>query len=428
MRYIGIIILLVLCLTLLLFTGCRINTDKPETPSGNLENQENINRSSNNSQSSSTGLVYETVIADTEETVTVYPQQWATGTGTAENPWANDCINKALDFVPTGGTIDLKAGYYTLSTLLYINKTVNIIGEGRNKSIIVLGMTDTQGIYMHGQNYITLKGFTIDGDTQIDGKKYISPISIGNCDYITLEDIEVMNSGYYGINAYQLNHSSFRNIYLHDNYREGIHPASDIAGRNKYNTYRDIYAWNNGFCGFNDRGNGEAGLPIEECYNVYDNIQAWDNTTSGILIAYQKCTNISNCYASGNGSVGMYLASLEDSNISNCVMTLNGVIKEQQAIFLASSKNINITNVIAKNNYTGIAIEDCSNIALISCQSYDDRDTPLQRFGLELTKTNTDISLLNCKLTPNSLGKIYNPAGVVITVITEKREFLFLLL
>ena len=41
MRYIGIIILLVLCLTLLLLTGCIVNAVIPETTSGNLENQEN---------------------------------------------------------------------------------------------------------------------------------------------------------------------------------------------------------------------------------------------------------------------------------------------------------------------------------------------------------------------------------------------------
>jgi hypothetical protein len=39
MRYIGIIILLVLCLTLLLLTGCIVNTVIPETTSGNLEYQ-----------------------------------------------------------------------------------------------------------------------------------------------------------------------------------------------------------------------------------------------------------------------------------------------------------------------------------------------------------------------------------------------------
>jgi parallel beta-helix repeat protein len=387
-----------------------INTDKPEIASGNLENREEINQSSNNSQSSSTGSIY--------EPETLYPQKWATGDGTAENPWANDCINKALDFVPVGGTIYLKAGYYTLSTILDIGKQVNIIGEGRNKSIIVLGMTDTQGIYMNGQNYITLKGFTIDGDSQIDGTQYISPISIGNCDYITLEDIEVMNAGYYGINIHQVNHSLFQNIYAHDNYRHGLHPGSDIAGRNKYNTYRDIYAWNNGFDGFNDRGSTVD--PDTQFYNVFDNLQCWDNERFGITICNQRGGVLSNSFASGSEERGMHLENLEGFSIDNCLATLNGS-DDYPGIYLINSENVNFTNVIVKNNYSGIEIRNCSNIKLTSCLSYDDRETPLQRFGLELTLTaNTDISLVNCKLSPNSLGEIYNPAGVVVTVITEK--------
>jgi len=63
---------------------------------------------------------------------------------------------------------------------------------------------------------------------------------------------------------------------------------------------------------------------------------------------------------------------------------------------------------------------------LTTCQSYDDRETPLQEYGLQLYGTNTGISLLNCKLSPNKDGEIYNPAGVALTVITEKREFLLL--
>jgi hypothetical protein len=54
MRYIGMIILLVFCLTLLLLTGCTVNTANSETTSGNLENQEN-----------------------TEESGIVHPQKWS---------------------------------------------------------------------------------------------------------------------------------------------------------------------------------------------------------------------------------------------------------------------------------------------------------------------------------------------------------------
>jgi len=41
MRYIARIILLILCLTLVLLTGCKANNDIPKTAIENLENQEN---------------------------------------------------------------------------------------------------------------------------------------------------------------------------------------------------------------------------------------------------------------------------------------------------------------------------------------------------------------------------------------------------
>ncbi|HZK41199.1 MAG TPA: hypothetical protein VFC91_06580 [Atribacterota bacterium] len=66
MRYIGIIILLVLCLTLLLLAGCIVNTVIPETTSGNLGNQENTK---------------EPVIVDTKESGTVNSQKWSGLTG-----------------------------------------------------------------------------------------------------------------------------------------------------------------------------------------------------------------------------------------------------------------------------------------------------------------------------------------------------------
>jgi parallel beta-helix repeat protein len=91
-----------------------------------------------------------------------------------------------------------------------------------------------------------------------------------------------------------------------------------------------------------------------------------------------------------------------------------------KGISMYDSENINFTNVIVKNNFTGIAIYNCGDIVFTSCQSYDDRETPLQEFGMELYEGNTGINLLNCKLTPNASGDIYNPNGVAVKVITEK--------
>jgi len=389
MRYIGIIILLVLCLTSLLLTGCAVNTVKPES-------------------------------------VTVYPQQWATGDGTVENPWANDCIQKAYDAVPVGGTIFLKEGYYTLSAQLSINKQINIIGEGMNKTIIKTA--DATGFSIWMTDYVTLKGFTVDGDAQTNGTQYLSPIALADCDYALLEDIEVKNGGYYGICPFQVNYSSFQNIYAHDNYRHGVHPGADTVGWNKYNTYRDIYCWDNGVGGFDDRGN--TADPKAECYNVYDNINCWGNGEWGILFDEMSNCVVSNSFASENGTneygekYGIYIYGVENFNIHDCFVTLNAL----EGIYIKDSKNVNFTNVIIKNNNVsdtdgigGVVINNSSGIKFTSSQSYDDRDTPLQRYGLQLTGTITDISLLNCKLTPNSLGEIYNPTGAEVTVITEKR-------
>lgn len=103
----------------------------------------------------------------------------------------------------------------------------------------IIKTADAHGFNIFRTDYVTLKGFTIDGDAQSDGVNR-SPVVVDGSDYVVLKDIEVKNAGYYGINLYQVNHCTVQNIYAHDNYRHGIHPGSDEAGKNKYNTYRDI--------------------------------------------------------------------------------------------------------------------------------------------------------------------------------------------
>ena len=184
-----------------------------------------------------------TDISDIDKTNWVYPQDYATGTGTLGDPWANNCINSAYTACPTGGTIFLRAGYYTLSTLLYIDKKINIIGEGINKTIIVMGVTTTNAIYMEAQDYVTLQGFTIDGDSQTASSSLIS-IHAG-CSYITVKDVEVKNGYGSGIQYYESNYSTFKNIYSHNNGNVGLYSISNKSVGNKNNLYRDIYCWDN---------------------------------------------------------------------------------------------------------------------------------------------------------------------------------------
>ncbi len=411
MRYIDIIIRLVLCLTLLLFTSCKINAIQPEPVSENLENQEDIDQSIDNSQSSSIEPVIantETpVIANTEDPNFVSPQNWATGDGTASNPWAGDCIKKAYDAVPVGGTIFLKAGYYQLADNINLSKQINIIGEGRNKTIIKTA--DTYGFTVLHDN-CTFKGFTIDGAAQTAGDFPL--INIANCDYITVEDIEAKNGITTGVQPFQSNYSTFKNIYAHGNGEHGMHPCSNVTEKNKYNTYRNIYAWNNDDSGFDDRG---IGTGTEQTNNVYDNIQCWDNTQHGIALTHQSGIDLSNSSAWGNGLEGLYIRYIKNSTVSDCLFKLNDDVG---VLVSTDSDNINFTNVISMNNNNGITVYS-PNIIFTACQSYDDRETPLQNYGIALNANITGISIINCTLTPNEYGDIYNPNGVVINIITE---------
>ena len=378
MRSVGIIAILVLCLTLLLFTGRIIKTDKPE-PAG----------------------------------PTVYPQKWATGTGTIGDPWANDCIKEALTNCPVGGTIFLKAGYYILSDKVDVRKKVNIIGEGRNKTIIITA--DAHGLHINGVDYVTIKNLTVDGDAQIITEEdYRGCIVVGQCSYALLENIEVKNGGDFGIDTNTMNHSSLLNIYAHDNGSHGIHSGTDISGNNAHNTYRDIYSWDNAKGGFDDRGNGT--FTDEDLYNLYDNLHCWDNKQVGISIFAQRSGVISNSSASGNGTWGLSLWYIENFNIHDCSATLN----EEEGLYIRFSDNLNFTNVIVKNNnvldlsIAGITVRESNGTKFTSCQSYDDRVSPLQRWGL-LTEDAVDyVRLVNCKLFPNQISAIYNVAGAVI--------------
>ena len=88
MRKINIIILLVLCLTLLLLTGCVVNTIIPEIASENLENQENTEKPEIEN-------IEEPVIEDTEETGTEESQKWS-GLGMNMFPTEDSYIDTVL--------------------------------------------------------------------------------------------------------------------------------------------------------------------------------------------------------------------------------------------------------------------------------------------------------------------------------------------
>ena len=346
------------------------------------------------------------VIEDTEDPEMTYPQKWATGDGTVENPWANDCIQKAYDFVTAGGTIFLRAGYYQLAGTVTVGKQINLIGEGINKTIIITA--NARGFQINA-DYCVIRNLTVDGDAQNDGSHQC--INISQADYLLVENIEIKNAGYYGLNMNESNYGIYRNIHAHDNYRHGVHSGANIAGTNQNNIYRDIYCWNNGVDGFDDRGGPDSEN------NIFDNLQCWDNGRHGIFITTQSNGSLTNSISYNNTSDGIRIYAYSFL-LSNCLIYSNTIY----GLYIKNCDNVNLVNVISKNNGTsggannsGILIYNVPSTKLSSCQFYDDRDSPLQNYGIYAEGTTKYIEITNCKLAPNATSEIKNGVGAVIT-------------
>lgn len=297
----------------------------------------------------------------------VYPQDYATGSGTAGSPWANSCIESAYTACPTGGTIFLRAGYYQLNGALTLAKAINIIGEGIGKSFIVTA--DAHGFTADSTNYITIKNLTMDGDAQTDND-YKCPIRLATCDYSTIENVEVKNGGRIGIDLYDSSYTSVKNVYLHDNYTAAIHPGAAHAGRNKYNTYDGVYCWNNLTIGFDEGAQDYYGSN-----NIYNNIRCWDNGSQGIAITWVENSILSNSSAYSNTGNGIYIYYCNNLNVHNCISDCNTLF----GLNLSALGNCNFTNMIIINNNagdtsnSGIYLNNSANVRFVSCQSYDKR-------------------------------------------------------
>jgi len=371
-------------------------------------------------EESETSPSYGIVIDEnTDLTNTIYPQTWATGDGTANNPWSNDCIQKAYNACPVGGTIYLEEGYYLLPDQFVVAKAINIVGEGRDKSNIILNIINEDGILVCADN-VTLKGFTIDGSSQNKSQSsYTSVININEHSHATIENIEVKNGGCYGLNLYDQNYTTIKNVYLHDNYRHGFHAGSYTAGLNTHNNFSYIHAYNNGADGIDVY----CSDPNRESYNTFDNISCWNNGGHGINLTGQGGAVLSDSEGRGNGDHGLHLYSMRNLDVNDCSFTTNddaGILME------SGCAGINFHTVIAKNNmqnpvagWGGIRITDSNNTVFTSCQAYDDQDIKTQTYGIVIAGSSTGLSLSNCELTPNKNGDIYNPYNVAITT-TEK--------
>ncbi|HEC77235.1 MAG TPA: hypothetical protein ENI33_08290, partial [Thermoplasmatales archaeon] len=296
-------------------------------------------------------------------------------------------IQDGIDACRENGIIFVYNGTYYEN--LVVNKTVNLIGENKNTTVIYgNGSGDTVHILANGVN---ISKFTIRNG----GEEGIYMENVNNC---TISELIIIENGDVGILLNNSDNNKIMNCILHNNTYDGIlleySDYNAIVGNTvywngigmngegillMYSNYciiRNNTAFENGESGIilepssshnnisynNAYGNMDCGILISNSSNlnfIYSNA-VWNNTYDGILVETSNGNNIIENNVSGNNEDGIFV-----SLANNCTFTRNYIINNAgYGIYITNSNNNTIYNNYFNNSNN--AWDDGSNFWNIS--------------------------------------------------------------
>jgi len=277
-------------------------------------------------------------------------------------------IQDAIDNANDGDTVFVYNGTYYENII--INKTINLIGENKNTTIIDggLGLVDTVNIT---ENRVGIRGFTITHSKNLPN----AGIKINYANNVTISNCNISNNDHYGILLENSSINTISNCNISNNDHYGIllenSSINTISNCNISNNFDDgISAWyssSNKISNCNIYTNDEAGISNwRSSNNTISNCNIFKNGNS-IWLGSSSNVTISNCDISNN-DYGIFVS----SSSNNTIYTSN-IYSNNYAIRLDSSPNNTIYNCnIYSNNWAGILLDSSSNNSIYSCNFTDD--------------------------------------------------------
>lgn len=319
-------------------------------------------------------------------------------------------IQNAIDNASNGDTIFVYSGIYHENVV--VKKSISLVGENRNATIIDGGMKDT--VINITASSVKISNFTVTNGTSYSVSAGIK-ISGSNC---VIEKCNVVHNMDYGIWIVSSDNNSIKNCNIsYSEFESGIF----IDGSKNNLVSQCIFMSNNqsgiilksssndiiSDCVFNF--NGWYGLSIflsnnESILNCTfrgdglfisgDNIHNFiheikNNTVNGLPLRYYK--NMKNFTIEGEDAGEIILANCEDFSIENIKINKkeigiemafckNGVIngsdinEAYEALILFYSSYISISNSSIKNCLNAVLILFSSENAISSCNIIDDKN------------------------------------------------------
>jgi thermitase len=290
-----------------------------------------------------------------------------------------DVIQDGIDAVAENGTVYVYNGTYFENVIL--NKTINLIGEDKNTTIID-GSCNDDVIYVTADN-VTISGFTIDNGSSVvnsgiflsSNKNTVNDNIITNNDYgisiyssgnNTIINNTIANSTYIGIYILSSsdNNSIENNTITNSNYGISIQLSnSSIISNNIITDTREvgIYLYSSSSCNVANNTlilNKEYGICLVSSINtnLFDNIIT-NNNWSAIIFFYSSNNTIYRNNISLNNWSSIFLIDSPDNNISNCSLHNN----TGNGIHLVNSSDNYIANCNAYNSGGGFYLIGYSN-------------------------------------------------------------------
>ncbi|WP_169802238.1 two-partner secretion domain-containing protein [Curvibacter delicatus] len=132
------------------------------------------------------------VIVDDDSTVTAVDDfNLGNGLGNARQPLKT--IQSGINAVVKGGTVQVRAGTYTVASTLNVNKSVTLDGAGEAQTLIdARGVTGNYGMYVTADD-VTLSGFSLYGPSNDVGTAYGIKVSPGGSADARLRNFTIRN-------------------------------------------------------------------------------------------------------------------------------------------------------------------------------------------------------------------------------------------
>ena len=305
-------------------------------------------------------------------------------------------IQDAINDASNGDTIYVYEKIYYEN--LYVNKSINIIGQNRNNTIVDGSHADSHSILLVTDN-TNVNNFTFLNDGGSHGEVVFCVLCdncyISSCTIQTSEDdalrIEgASNNTFFNCSIFSTTEfggddaikllSSFQNIFINCEIGKGRRFGALISG--SFNTFMNCSIYNNREAGVRISGNNHVfsgclfygngiGFKIDESSNhEILNCKIYENDEGIRLWQYHPVNvTIRNCDIYNNPNCGVnIIQGTEQTTIDSCRIYNNGV----GIVIADNSLNNFIINSTTYNNTYGIIILSNSNYNIIkNCSSYN---------------------------------------------------------